>query len=257
MLRKKQVRFVLALGLIIVMLFASISIAYGKQTEETIKVLYNNIRIIVDGTQIEPKDASGNAVEPFIYNGTTYLPVRAVANALGKEVTWDSKTSTVSLGNSEATYLDQMPYSNFQSTGKNNFIVPFTNMEVQNVKFNRGLKYQIRFDSKDEKTNKIGLSSEYIINGKYKKLIGTLGVEGSSDTNDNGLQPTIINFYGDDKLLYSTPPISKGMSLLDLNIDVSGVSILRIETINEDEKENTYYTWIGRDIIFGETRFIK
>lgn len=32
----------------------------------------------VIGVKIEPKDATGETVEPFIYNGTTYLPVRAI-----------------------------------------------------------------------------------------------------------------------------------------------------------------------------------
>ena len=51
---------------------------------------------------MEPKDANGNTVEPFIIDGTTYLPVRAVSNALGLNVGWDDATSTVSLGEGAA-----------------------------------------------------------------------------------------------------------------------------------------------------------
>ena len=36
-------------------------------------------------------------VEPFIIDGTTYLPVRALSNALGFDVGWDNATSTVSI----------------------------------------------------------------------------------------------------------------------------------------------------------------
>lgn len=36
-------------------------------------------------------------MEPFILDGTTYLPVRAVAGALGLGVGWDDATSTVTL----------------------------------------------------------------------------------------------------------------------------------------------------------------
>ena len=46
--------------------------------------------------------------EPFIYDGTTYLPVRAVGEAVGKTVGWDGKTNTVTLsstGNSGAITL--------------------------------------------------------------------------------------------------------------------------------------------------------
>ena len=70
-----------------------------------------NIKLVVDGAPVTPKDAAGNAVEPFSCNGTTYLPVRAVASALGKEVTWDGNTNTVYIG--DAAYL---PYQANHST---------------------------------------------------------------------------------------------------------------------------------------------
>lgn len=58
----------------------------------SIPVSYNNIQIVVDGEKLETEK------EPFIYEGTTYLPVRAVAQATGKDVTWDSASQTVYLG---------------------------------------------------------------------------------------------------------------------------------------------------------------
>lgn len=73
-------------------------VAYAASTTKTIEALYNNIKIYVDGIKIDPKDAAGNTVEPFIYNGTTYLPVRAVGEAMGKTVTWDGTTQSVYLG---------------------------------------------------------------------------------------------------------------------------------------------------------------
>ena len=60
-------------------------------------LVYRGIKIILDGTLITPRDASGNVVEPFIIDGTTYLPVRALSNALGFDVGWDNATSTVSI----------------------------------------------------------------------------------------------------------------------------------------------------------------
>ena len=74
------------------------SVTYAASNTKTIEALYNNIKIYVDGVKIDPKDANGNTVEPFIYNGTTYLPVRAVGEAIGKTVTWDGTTQSVYLG---------------------------------------------------------------------------------------------------------------------------------------------------------------
>lgn len=75
----------------------------GKQT---IDVDYLDIKLVVNGKEVTPKDVNGNVVEPFAYQGTTYLPVRAVGEALGKTVRWDGETKTVHLGElPQATYL--------------------------------------------------------------------------------------------------------------------------------------------------------
>lgn len=86
------------------------SMAYAKTGSEMIEAAYNNVKIYVDGLLVNPKDGNGNTVEPFISNGTTYLPVRAVADALGKEVNWDQETSSVILGNKNYDWLDQMDF---------------------------------------------------------------------------------------------------------------------------------------------------
>lgn len=72
--------------------------AYQKQAT----LNYNDIKITMNGKQITPTDANGNAVEPFVIEGSTYLPVRAVANALDLTVGWDDATKTVSLTNGDA-----------------------------------------------------------------------------------------------------------------------------------------------------------
>ena len=62
-------------------------------------VNYSNVTIVADGAPIVPRAGgdSGTAVEPFVWNGTTYLPLRAAAAALGITVGWDGATSTISL----------------------------------------------------------------------------------------------------------------------------------------------------------------
>ena len=61
-------------------------------------VYYNNIKITLDGKKLTPTDANGAVVEPFILDGTTYLPLRAVANALGEKVEWYAESSSIYLG---------------------------------------------------------------------------------------------------------------------------------------------------------------
>ena len=66
--------------------------------QKTLTAFFDNIRFVVDGELIIPKDDTGNEVEPFIVDGTTYLPVKTVGEAVGKQFTWDGNTSTVYLG---------------------------------------------------------------------------------------------------------------------------------------------------------------
>lgn len=67
--------------------------AYQKQAT----LDYTGIKITLNGSTVTPKDANGNAVEPFAINGTTYLPVRGIASAMGLDVGWDQATQTVAL----------------------------------------------------------------------------------------------------------------------------------------------------------------
>ena len=69
----------------------------GTDVRKPVEVIYRDIGIVIDGDPIMPCDAAGNYVEPFLISGTTYLPIRAVAEALGKEVGWDGDTGTVSI----------------------------------------------------------------------------------------------------------------------------------------------------------------
>ncbi|MDR0294671.1 MAG: copper amine oxidase N-terminal domain-containing protein, partial [Prevotellaceae bacterium] len=87
-------KIMIACSILILLLLLLASPGLADPIKKNIEVSYNNIQLIIDGTKITPKDVNGNIVEPFIYNGTTYLPVRAVGEALGKTVDWDGATQT-------------------------------------------------------------------------------------------------------------------------------------------------------------------
>ncbi|MCX7714753.1 MAG: right-handed parallel beta-helix repeat-containing protein [Clostridia bacterium] len=73
-------------------------LVFAQPLEKNITAFYNGIKIFVDGKQIDPKDENGNSVEPFIYDGTTYLPARAVGEAFGKEVAWNEESKEIYIG---------------------------------------------------------------------------------------------------------------------------------------------------------------
>lgn len=64
-----------------------------------------SITIKMEGEAQTFLDAKGNRVYPITYQGSTYLPVRAVAGLAGFEVNWDQATRTVDLGESKGVDL--------------------------------------------------------------------------------------------------------------------------------------------------------
>ena len=95
-MKKRKSLIALAMACLIFAAFCVQTSAASRT--KTIDVTYSDIKIYVDGKLAALKDVTGTTVEPFIYNGTTYLPVRAVSEALGKEVGWDGETSSVFIG---------------------------------------------------------------------------------------------------------------------------------------------------------------
>ena len=57
-------------------------------------VTIHPIKIMVNGETFHPKDVNGNEVMTFSINGTSYAPVRALAEAYGLEVGYDAASNT-------------------------------------------------------------------------------------------------------------------------------------------------------------------
>ena len=56
-----------------------------------------DVTVKVNGQTQAMLDKNGDVVYPIQYNGTTYLPVRALGDTLGNDVRWDSATQTIYL----------------------------------------------------------------------------------------------------------------------------------------------------------------
>ena len=63
--------------------------AYCQDTAETVTVYKNKVKIDVNGERVN--------ADNFIYNGTTYIPLRAISEILGKHVGWNAFTNVASI----------------------------------------------------------------------------------------------------------------------------------------------------------------
>lgn len=66
-----------------------------KAFGETEIEVFRKLKVYVDGKLVVPCDVNGNYVEPKNVDGTTYVPVRAIVEALSMKADWDNDTRTV------------------------------------------------------------------------------------------------------------------------------------------------------------------
>ncbi len=98
-------RFAILITTIALLLNINITITYaiasesGTSTQK--KVMFNlkpDISVEVNGVRQIFKNVDGQYVYPIIYNGTVYLPIRAVSAVMKEPIEWDSGSKTVYIG---------------------------------------------------------------------------------------------------------------------------------------------------------------
>ncbi len=76
-------------GILVAALFANSS--FGADMSELIRVYRNGVKLEVNSQSV--------STDNFVYNGVTYVPIRAVAELLGKDVGWNAITNVASINN--------------------------------------------------------------------------------------------------------------------------------------------------------------
>lgn len=77
-------------GLLTAALVCGLVVTAGAKSGKVMQELtYRDIRVSLDGEVLDLRNAIGEKVEPFMFDGTNYLPVRALAEALGLNVAWN------------------------------------------------------------------------------------------------------------------------------------------------------------------------
>lgn len=199
-------------------LLAGCITAFAANTTTLYDVIADGVRIVVDGRRINPTDANGNTVEPIIYNGTTYLPVRAVANAFGKAVSWDGRNYTVYLGNMQG----ELEYPTEELNTDDN-IGDYFWKASRDLKDNYG-NYYSRAIECDWNNHDYDATFEKICNMKFSKVKGTIYVENGS-TLDDDIQ---IIIKTDGKTVYTSPVLNKMTAPVNFDVDITGCNIFQI-----------------------------
>jgi hypothetical protein len=186
----------------------------AQQDTRTIQATFSGIKIYVDGNLVRPKDASGKAIEPFVIDGTTYLPVRAVGEALGKEVQWDGPTQSVYIGHRPGVvaYLGEA-VTPFAFSGISHYPENGT-FKMDGKVYSRGIVKARDFEEP---------YAHYNLNSAYSTMEGLYGpVDAVAG------QGALVSIYGDEKLL-QTIEITGGSLPKKFSVGIEGIKQLKIE----------------------------
>ncbi|RAT96859.1 stalk domain-containing protein [Brevibacillus sp. Leaf182] len=88
MFKKQYLAIASALILTTTLIPTSSQAATGTKN---LQAKYNNIKVIYNGAAVP------TTIEPFIVNGTTYIPLRMMADVFSKDVAWDGTKYTITV----------------------------------------------------------------------------------------------------------------------------------------------------------------
>ena len=138
------------------------------------------------------RDANGKSVETFAYNGTTYVPLRAVSQSLGKDVSYDGKTQRVYIGTNPNTtkyLMDVCPPYQVSNTYQVRSLANTSdkNRTMGGRQYGNGIYMYTGYGTEN--------NALFNLDGQYDSLTATVGhVDGS------GSVDVSLFFYVDDVL---------------------------------------------------------
>jgi hypothetical protein len=201
------------------------------------------LREVVFGVNVS---VNGQAVQfdadsrPFIMDGRTFLPVRAIADIAGLNVNFDSATNTVLLTSdgsvpppppareripliTAAPYLERNSSlrANGFSAAEADAHIAFRDVVMGGTTYVGAL----RFMSLNSNPGGATLYTPHNLGGRYNLLTGHLGsIDGMASFD------ITVRFFGDNVLLQSYS-LTANAPPIQINVPVTGVSTLRIEFV--------------------------
>jgi len=207
-----------------------LNVASAASLVEIKAYLNNEIKIMLNGKLFEPKLADGTKVVPITYNGTTYLPLRAISEAVGLETSWDGNTKTVYLGEKSG-----------QPSGNQEQVIRVTPEYTQGGEdlyrvasrtpeyLNRAPGRTFAYGYAGEPEYYAGISLFIPVNYEYKKFKATFRIDEMKDEEGNYMSsPPVIEFK-EQSNQYLLKRINAAYgNLYEVELDIEDVHTLEI-----------------------------
>lgn len=193
---------------------------FATKGTKIIEAYYDNIKVYKDNVLCELKDANGTVVEPFIYNGTTYMPVRGTANLAGMDVTWDGATKSVYLWDevvADGTFLMDVcpPYE--KSNGCETYLrSKGESFQMSGEKYSNGFSFEYREQF-----------AMFNLNSRYSNIDFTVGHIDGTDMHNQ-----VVSFIVDGNVVEE---ITVEAGALPKTVSIPVNYGLQLKIINSDE----------------------
>lgn len=215
---KKKI-MVFTTACIVVFLSISLTSTASTMLEDIRAYLNKGIKITIDGAPWQPK-LGDTILYPITYNGSTYLPVRAVSEALDIPIRWDAEANTVHIGGtSELVPILTESYTNLSAT----ITEDENDRQIQGEDYGKVVWFSKILHS----TSRFRLEPS----AQYAKLVLKIGIEGD----DTRIKLVNANTTSEIKSVLLT----ETDGVVEIEADITGMQIIIVEVNAEEPNTNS------------------
>ena len=220
MLKKETVKG-LIIGAAAALTVTTMVTAFSETIEKAISVVFDDYHIYIDGAD---KSDIPDGKSAFIYDGTTYVPLRYIGESMGKQVTWDGDTKSIYINDDGSERKDlYFAKIGYESSDEGIYLDGETN-DVY-------LNWSAYYNGTDPR------AIVYNLNGLAKTIYGTID---ASETVSNEMAGRVTFYDQDDRVLYQSPMMRNATDPISFEVPVSGVLQLKVEFSGYNANDTMY-----------------
>ncbi len=195
---------------------------FAAPVEKAINVVYDTYRIIIDGA--DKSDAPEDS-KPFIFNGRTYVPLRYIAESMGKQVKWDGDTTTIYI-NDEGNSREDVYFATQGYDKSDNGIKLDGNAKTMGLysTVNSGASNDYSQDDKGF----IRRGIIFNLNGIAKNVYGTIDM---SNTEKDYTEGKVVFYDQNNSIIYESTYLRNSTNPIPFEFSALGVLQLKVEFI--------------------------
>ncbi|MGE7908386.1 stalk domain-containing protein [Lysinibacillus xylanilyticus] len=195
--------------------FTYLSTTEAASNMKKISVFQDTINFYVDKVGKKPQEGQSG----FIYEGTTYVPLRFIAESLGEKVTWDGKSKSVYIGD-VPKFISLKNVKPIGSDEDHFFHYPSSIVISTGEKFEQAYQLGGYHGGGAVQDHTV----EYLANGNYKGFETYLAPVKKLAAGSFGIGS--MKIYADNKLIYDSGSIKDKVKV---NVNLEGASKVKFE----------------------------